>query len=104
MARTDLIFLDPEMKPMAYTTVVVFLTQKLPPIVSEIFGEFIIFQQDDMRLLTETMRDINLLEGQTPAFISSDLCPNSSNLNPVDYGEKCSSGYETKVDEVNNVE
>jgi len=63
----------------------VLLSQQLLPVIRQISGEFFIFQQDNAP--AHRARDtINLLERDTPAFISPDLWPpNSPDLNPVDY-------------------
>jgi len=63
----------------------VLLSQQLLPAIRQISGEFFIFQQDNAP--AHRARDTtNLLERDTPAFISPDLWPpNSPDLNPVDY-------------------
>ena len=63
----------------------VLLSQQLLPAILQISGEFFIFQQDSAP--AHRARDTtNLLERDTPAFISPDLWPpNSPDLNPVDY-------------------
>jgi len=57
----------------------------LLPAILQISGEFFIFQQASA-LAHRAHDTINLLERDTPAFISPDLWPpNSPDLNPVDY-------------------
>ena len=58
------------------------LSQQLLPAICQVSDEFLIVQQDKGR----ARRSINLLERETPAFISTDSwSPNSPDLNPVDY-------------------
>jgi len=82
---TQLMFVDPGVKIDGAYYRNVLLSQQLLPAIRQISGEFFIFQQDSSP--AHRARDtINLLERDTPAFISSDLWPpNSTDLNPVNY-------------------
>jgi len=81
---TQLMFVDPGVKIDGAYYRNVLLSQQLLPAILQISGEFFIFQQDSAP--AHRARDtINLLERDTPAFISPDLWPqNSPDLNSVD--------------------
>jgi len=77
----------------------VLLSQQLLPAVRQISGKFFIFQQDSPPA-HGACDTINLLERDTPAFISPDLWPlNSPDLNLVDgvWGVMHHRIYQTKV-------
>ena len=77
-----LIFIDARVKINDAYYCEVFLTQKLLPVMQEICGEFLIFQQGNV-LLTERVGQ-STFWNETPAFILSDLLPlNSTDLNPI---------------------
>lgn len=61
----------------------VLLTQRLLPVTHEVSGEFLIFQQHS----APARETIDLLEPETPAFISADRWPptNTGDLNMVNY-------------------
>jgi len=81
---TSLIFIDPGVKINGDYYCNVLLSQQLLPAIRQISGEFI-FHQDNAPA-HRARETINLLERETPAFISPDLWPpNSLDLNPVDY-------------------
>jgi len=97
---TQLMFVDPGVKIDGAYYRNVLLSQQLLPAIRQISGEFFIFQQDSAP--AHRARDtINLLERDTPAFISPDLWPpNSPDLNPVDYkvwGVMQHRVYQTKI-------
>jgi len=63
----------------------VLLSQQLLPAIRQVAGDISVFQQNcaPAHMARET---INLLQRETPAFISPDLRPsNSPDLNPVNY-------------------
>ena len=80
--KTNLIFVGPRVQINGTYFRDVLLTKPLLPVMREISGEFFILQQDSApaHRASET---INLVEWETPAFISPDL--RSPDLNPVDY-------------------
>jgi len=69
----SLIFVDPEVKVNGAYYRDVLLSQQLLPAICQVSGEFFIVQQESApaRRACET---INLLQRETPAFISPDLC------------------------------
>jgi len=85
----------------------VLLSREFLPTICQIFGEFFIFQQGSAP--ANRARDtINLLERDTPAFISPDLWPtNSPDLkNSVDYkiwGVMQHIIYQTKVKDLDDL-
>jgi len=100
------VFVDAEVKiGIAYYRNVL-LSQQLLPAIRQISGEFFISQQDSAP--THRVRDtINLLERDSPAFISPDLWPpNSPYLNPVDHevwGVMQHRIYQTKIKDLDDL-
>jgi len=82
---THLIFVDSGLKINGCYYLEVLLSKQLLPAIWQVSGDFFTFQQDSA-LAHRARETINLLQWETPAFISPDLWPpNSPDLNPVDY-------------------
>jgi len=82
---SSLIYIDPGVKVNESYYRDVLLSQQLLPAIRQVSGKFLIVQQEcpSKRSACET---INLLQRETPAFISSDLWShNNPNHSPVDY-------------------
>jgi len=103
---TQLMFVDPGVKIDGAYYCNVLLSQQLLPAIRQISGEFFIFQQDSAPA-HRACDTINLLERNTPAFISPGLWPlNSPDLNPVDYkvwGVMQHRVYQTKVKDLDDL-
>ena len=85
LSLTDLIFVHPWVKINGGYYCDMLVSQQLLPVMRDVSGNFLIFQQDSApaHRARETVR---FLEQSTPTFILPDLWPpNSTDLNPVDY-------------------
>jgi len=82
---TELFFVEPGVKVDSRYYHEVLLKKQMLPVMRHIAGDTYVFQQDGapVHCAHET---VQLLQQQTPQFISPDLWPpNSPDLNPVDY-------------------
>ena len=82
---TELVFVEPGMKVDSRYYREVLLKKQMLPIMRCIAGDTYVFQQDGAPA-HRARETVQLLQQETPQFISPDLWPpNSPNLNPVDY-------------------
>ena len=79
------IFIEPGVKINGRYYRDVLLAQHLLPAITELSGEFFIFQQDSAPA-HRAYDTVEMLRRETPAFIAPSVWPpNSPDLNPVDY-------------------
>lgn len=82
---TELIFVEPGVKVNGQYYRDVLLSQRMLPAIKQISGGVFSFQQDSAPA-HHARQTIELLQRETPDFISPNLWPpNSPDLNPVDY-------------------
>jgi transposase len=85
MGMIELIFVDPGVKVNGKYYREIVLSQQMLPAIKHIAGDVFVFQQDSAPA-HRARETIELLQRETPQFISPDLWPpNSPDLNPVDY-------------------
>ena len=82
---SELFFVDPGVKVDGRYYRDMQLKQQMLPVMRRIAGDVFVFQQDSAPA-HRACETVQLLQQQTPGFVSPDLWPpNSPNLNPVDY-------------------
>ena len=85
MGMTDLIFVDPGTKVNGRYYRETLLLRQMLPAIKRVAGDTFVFQQNSAPA-HRARETIELLQRETPGFISPDLWPpNSPDLNPVDY-------------------
>jgi len=97
--KTNLIFVDPGIKTSGTYYRYVLLTEQLLPVMSEISGEFFVFQHNSAHV-HRACETINFLNGRHQRSLHQICAPNSPELSPVDYkicGEMQQRVYRTKV-------
>ena len=84
LGLTDIIFVDPKVKINGGYYCDMLLSQQLLPVMRDVSGDFLIFQQDSAP--AHRARDtVRFLEQSTPTFIPPDLWPpNSTDLNLIE--------------------
>ena len=106
LGATELIFIEPGVKINGRYYRDVLLAQHLLPAITELSGEFFIFQQDSAPA-HRAYDTVDMLRRETPAFIAPSVWPpNSPDLNPVDYkiwGVMQDRVYRTRIRDVGHL-
>jgi len=85
LERTDLIFIDPDVKINGSYYRDTLLRQQLLPSICSVSGDFFTFRQDNAPA-HHACETVARLSAETPDFIGPQYWPpNSPDLNPVDY-------------------
>ena len=85
LGSSELVFVEPSVKFDGRYYRDMLLKQQMLPVMRCIAGDVFVFQQDSAPA-HRACETVQLLQQQTPGFISPDLWPpNSPDLNPVDY-------------------
>ena len=103
---TELFFVEPGVKVDGRYYREVLLKKQMLPVMRRIAGDTYVFQQDSAPA-HRARETVQLLQQETPQFISPDLWPpNSPDLNPVDYrvwGWMQERVYKTPVRDTNDL-